>query len=66
MVGFGPEDEHFVVELTYNYNISQYKLGNDFQVNSQARRGGVACLYVVSLYSAVKSINGNDKCSEIR
>lgn len=31
MVGFGPEDEHFVVELTYNYNISQYKLGNDFQ-----------------------------------
>ena len=34
MVGFGPEDEHFVVELTYNYNISQYKLGNDFQVIS--------------------------------
>lgn len=31
MVGYGPEDSHFVVELTYNYNISQYKLGNDFQ-----------------------------------
>ena len=32
MVGYGPEDDHFVVELTYNYNISNYKLGNDFQV----------------------------------
>ena len=32
MVGYGPEDSHFVVELTYNYNISSYKLGNDFQV----------------------------------
>ena len=32
MVGYGPEDSHFVVELTYNYNISNYKLGNDFQV----------------------------------
>jgi len=31
MVGYGPEDTHFVVELTYNYNINQYKLGNDFQ-----------------------------------
>jgi len=31
MVGYGPEDSHFVVELTYNYNIGQYKRGNDFQ-----------------------------------
>jgi len=31
MVGYGPEDTHFVVELTYNYNISSYKQGNDFQ-----------------------------------
>jgi len=31
MVGYGPEDSHFVVELTYNYNISSYRLGNDFQ-----------------------------------
>ena len=31
MVGYGPEKSHFVVELTYNYNISSYKLGNDFQ-----------------------------------
>lgn len=31
MVGFGAEDNHFVVELTYNYGIKNYKLGNDFQ-----------------------------------
>jgi len=31
MVGYGPEDNHFVVELTYNYGIKEYKLGNDFQ-----------------------------------
>nr|CAG4646408.1 EOG090X09EK [Macrothrix elegans] len=30
MVGYGPEDNHFVCELTYNYGISSYKLGNDF------------------------------------
>uniref|UniRef100_A0A2K6T938 Glyoxalase domain containing 4 n=1 Tax=Saimiri boliviensis boliviensis TaxID=39432 RepID=A0A2K6T938_SAIBB len=26
MVGFGPEDDHFVAELTYNYGIGDYKL----------------------------------------
>lgn len=30
MVGYGPEDTHFVVELTYNYGINDYKMGNDF------------------------------------
>nr|CAG4648757.1 EOG090X09EK [Polyphemus pediculus] len=30
MIGYGPEDNHFVVELTYNYGVSTYKLGNDF------------------------------------
>lgn len=46
MVGFGPEDDHFVAELTYNYGIGDYKLGNDFmgltlassQAVSNARR----------------------------
>lgn len=33
MVGFGPEDDHFVVELTYNYGVKKYKRGNDFQVS---------------------------------
>lgn len=30
MIGYGPEDNHFVLELTYNYAIGSYKLGNDF------------------------------------
>eukprot|EP00958_Prasinococcus_capsulatus_P019274 scaffold2357_cov399-Prasinococcus_capsulatus_cf.AAC.8 len=30
MVGFGDESTHFVVELTYNYGIKYYELGNDF------------------------------------
>ncbi|XP_075892458.1 glyoxalase domain-containing protein 4 isoform X2 [Nelusetta ayraudi] len=30
MVGFGPEDDHFVAELTYNYGVGDYQLGNDF------------------------------------
>lgn len=30
MVGYGSEDSHFVAELTYNYGIDKYKLGNDF------------------------------------
>lgn len=33
MVGFGPEDNHFVSELTYNYGIGEYHLGNDFLVS---------------------------------
>lgn len=33
MVGFGPEDYHFVAELTYNYGVGEYKLGNDFLVS---------------------------------
>ena len=32
MIGYGAENTHFVVELTYNYGIGSYKLGNDFQV----------------------------------
>nr|CAB3249385.1 glyoxalase domain-containing protein 4-like [Phallusia mammillata] len=31
MIGYGPEDNHFVCELTYNYGIGDYALGNDFQ-----------------------------------
>uniref|UniRef100_A0A5S6QVH3 VOC domain-containing protein n=1 Tax=Trichuris muris TaxID=70415 RepID=A0A5S6QVH3_TRIMR len=28
MVGYGPEDDHFVLEVVYNYGISSYNLGN--------------------------------------
>lgn len=30
MVGYGPENTHFVVELTYNYGVKSYETGNDF------------------------------------
>uniref|UniRef100_A0A2M4BW38 Putative glyoxalase n=1 Tax=Anopheles marajoara TaxID=58244 RepID=A0A2M4BW38_9DIPT len=29
MIGYGPEDAHFVLELTYNYGVADYALGND-------------------------------------
>lgn len=43
MVGFGPEDDHFVAELTYNYGVGEYQLGNDFLVgeSSSANRGHI-------------------------
>ncbi|KFD47999.1 hypothetical protein M514_11127 [Trichuris suis] len=28
MVGYGPEDDHFVLEVVYNYGITSYDLGN--------------------------------------
>lgn len=31
MIGFGPESNHFVIELTYNYGVTSYDLGNDLQ-----------------------------------
>lgn len=30
MVAYGDESTHFVMELTYNYGVSSYKLGNEF------------------------------------
>jgi len=27
MVGYGPESSHFVIELTYNYGVSSYEMG---------------------------------------
>ena len=29
MIGFGAEDENFVLELTYNYGVDSYERGND-------------------------------------
>ncbi|CAB3402124.1 unnamed protein product [Caenorhabditis bovis] len=31
MIGYGSEDEHFVLELTYNYEVHKYELGNDYR-----------------------------------
>lgn len=38
MVGYGPEENHFVAELTYNYGVGNYCLGNDFQVGLASLR----------------------------
>jgi len=29
MIGYGDEDNHFVIELTYNYGLKSYAMGND-------------------------------------
>ncbi|MCL7030739.1 hypothetical protein MKW94_028083 [Papaver nudicaule] len=29
-LGYGPEDSQFVVELTYNYGVDKYDIGNGF------------------------------------
>jgi catechol 2,3-dioxygenase-like lactoylglutathione lyase family enzyme len=39
MIGYGPEDDHFVLELTYNYGVGAYKLGDDFREISVAGKG---------------------------
>ena len=31
MVGYGPEDEHYALELTYNYGIAEYERGEGLQ-----------------------------------
>ncbi|XP_034118449.1 glyoxalase 1 [Drosophila albomicans] len=30
MIGYGPESTNFVFELTYNYGVKSYEIGNDF------------------------------------
>ena len=30
MMGYGPEDTHPVVELTYNYGVTEYTKGNAY------------------------------------
>lgn len=64
MVGFGPEDSHFVVELTYNYGIGSYKLGDDFMgitlastnIIDQAKKAG----YLISDEGGLKVITSPD------
>ena len=38
MVGFGAEDSHFVLELTYNYGLRSYTRGNDYRWIAVASR----------------------------
>ena len=45
MMGYGDEDTHFVMELTYNYGISSYRLGdglNHITINTSENSRDVA------------------------
>lgn len=55
MVGFGPEDDHFVAELTYNYGVGEYQLGNDFLVG-ESSLGNLAEAYNIFCHSGNISI----------
>jgi len=44
MIGYGAEDTNFVCELTYNYEVGKYAMGNDFQgfhINSSKAIGNL-------------------------
>jgi len=44
MIGYGAEDSSFVCELTYNYEVGKYAMGNDFQgfhINSSKAIGNL-------------------------
>jgi len=44
MIGYGAEDANFVCELTYNYEVGKYAMGNDFQgfhINSSKAIGNL-------------------------
>lgn len=30
MIGYGPEDSNFILELTYNFDVKSYEVGNDY------------------------------------
>uniref|UniRef100_A0A2M4AFB7 Putative glyoxalase n=1 Tax=Anopheles triannulatus TaxID=58253 RepID=A0A2M4AFB7_9DIPT len=53
MIGYGPEDTHFVLELTYNYGVSNYVLGND-----------LAAITVKSSEAAARVRKSNYPCTE--
>lgn len=48
-VGYGPESEHAVIELTYNYGVERYELGTAF---------GHIALEVDDAYRACDDIRG--------
>lgn len=52
MIGYGPEDNHFVIELTYNYGVKSYVLGN----RESLSRWTKIILFVFVFYSTI----GND------
>ncbi|KAL9269840.1 Lactoylglutathione lyase GLX1-like protein [Drosera capensis] len=52
-LGFGPEESHFVVELTYNYGVDSYDIGEGFG------HFAIATADVYKLVEKVRSLGGN-------
>ncbi|KAI3986716.1 hypothetical protein MKX01_014254 [Papaver californicum] len=52
-LGFGPEDKHFVVELTYNYGVDSYDIGTGFG------HFGIATEDVYKLVEKIRAKGGN-------
>ncbi|GAB2212660.1 hypothetical protein Droror1_Dr00020639 [Drosera rotundifolia] len=52
-LGFGPEESHFVVELTYNYGVDSYDIGEGFG------HFAIATEDVYKLVEKVRSLGGN-------
>lgn len=51
-LGYGPEDTHFVIELTYNYGVDKYNLGTAF------RHFGIAVEDAYKTVELIKSKGG--------
>lgn len=48
MMGYGPEDKNAVLELTYNYGVTEYEKGTAYaQVNNDLHKS----LYFITLFS---------------
>ncbi|KAL8136770.1 hypothetical protein V2J09_002771 [Rumex salicifolius] len=52
-LGFGPEESHFVVELTYNYGVDKYDIGTGFG------HFAIATPDVYKLVEKLRAIGGN-------
>jgi len=64
MIGYGPEDEHFVLELTYNYGIGSYRKANELisiDILKKDIKPVLAAGGIMELDSDV--INGADACT---
>lgn len=57
MIGYGSEDTNFVVELTYNYPITSYEVGNDFQ--GMTIQSSEALIRAKEKKYPIKEVDGN-------
>lgn len=57
MIGYGHEDTNFVIELTYNYGVGGYKLGNDFRGIWIKSNKAIECIKSTG-YKVTKESNG--------